>query len=163
MFEGKRAKAGSFEAYFPDSSDDKESACSAGDPGSIPGSGRSPGEGNGNSLQYSCLENLMDGRQATVSGVAKSQTRLSHFTSLHLCFNATLWPHWEHSNRLKTPENKNNHQNKHLLETTIYFLRAEATGEEKAILLRTLKTFSLKIPILIKNMEGICPLLRADS
>ena len=39
-----------------------ESACNAGDPGSIPGSGRSPGEGNGNPLQYSCLENSMDGR-----------------------------------------------------------------------------------------------------
>ena len=41
-------------------SDGKESACNAGDPGSIPGSGRSPGEGNGNPLQYSCLENSMD-------------------------------------------------------------------------------------------------------
>ena len=46
---------------FPGGSDGKESACSVGDPGSIPGSGRSPGEGNGNSLQYSCLENPMDG------------------------------------------------------------------------------------------------------
>ena len=42
---------------LPYSSDGKESACNAGDLGSIPGSGRSPGEGNGNSLQYSCLEN----------------------------------------------------------------------------------------------------------
>ena len=50
--------------------------------GSIPGSGRSPGEGNGNPLQYSCLENPMDGAAwwATVHGVAKSQTRLSDFT-----------------------------------------------------------------------------------
>ena len=45
---------------FPGGSDDKASACNAGDPGSIPGSGRSPGEGNGNPLQYSCLENSMD-------------------------------------------------------------------------------------------------------
>ena len=45
---------------FPDGSDSKELACSAGDPGSIPGSGRSPGEGNGNPLQYSCLEYSMD-------------------------------------------------------------------------------------------------------
>ena len=45
-----------FTSLFPDS---KESACSAGDLGSIPGSGRSPGEGNGNPLQYSCLENPM--------------------------------------------------------------------------------------------------------
>ena len=46
---------------FPLGSDGKESASSAGDPGSIPGSGRSPGEGNGDPLQYSCLENPMDG------------------------------------------------------------------------------------------------------
>ena len=46
---------------FPGGSDDKASACNAGDPCSIPGSGRSPGEGNGNPLQYSCLENSMDG------------------------------------------------------------------------------------------------------
>ena len=45
---------------FPHSSIGKESACNAGDPGWIPGSGRSPGEGNGNPLQYSCLENPMD-------------------------------------------------------------------------------------------------------
>ena len=45
---------------FPASSAGKEAACSAGDPGSIPGWGRSPGEGNGNPLQYSCLENPMD-------------------------------------------------------------------------------------------------------
>ena len=46
---------------FPGSSDGKESACKVGDPGSIPELGRSPGEGNGNPLQYSCLENPMDG------------------------------------------------------------------------------------------------------
>ena len=45
---------------FPGGSDGKASACNAGDPGSIPGSGRSPGEGNGNPLQHSCLENPMD-------------------------------------------------------------------------------------------------------
>ena len=56
-----------------------ESACNAGDLGSIPGSGRSPGEGNGNPLQYSCLENPMDRRAwwATVHGVTKSWTCLS--------------------------------------------------------------------------------------
>ena len=55
-------------------SDGKVSACNAGDLGSIPGSGRSPGEGNGNPLQYPCLENSMDGGAwwATVHGVAKS-------------------------------------------------------------------------------------------
>ena len=53
----------------------KESACSAGDLGSIPRLGRSPGEGNGNPLQYPCLENLMDRGAwwAAVHGVAKSQ------------------------------------------------------------------------------------------
>ena len=45
---------------FPGGSEDKASACNAGDPGSISGLGRSPGEGNGNPLQYSCLENPMD-------------------------------------------------------------------------------------------------------
>ena len=45
---------------FPGGSDGKASACNVGDPGSIPGSGRCPGEGNGNPLQYSCLENPMD-------------------------------------------------------------------------------------------------------
>ena len=64
---------------FPGGSDDKESACNAGDPGLNPGSGRSPGEGNGNPLQYSCLENPMDrgAWRATVSGVVESQTLLS--------------------------------------------------------------------------------------
>ena len=57
----------------------KKSACNAEDPGSVPGLGRSPVEGNGNPLQYSCLENSMDRRawRATVHGVAKSQTQLS--------------------------------------------------------------------------------------
>ena len=48
-------------AGFPGGSEVKASASNEGNPGSIPGSGRSPGEGNGNPLQYSCLENLMDG------------------------------------------------------------------------------------------------------
>ena len=70
---------------FPGGSEVKASARNAGDLGSIPGLGRSPGEGNGNPLQYSCLENPMDRGAwwATVQGVAKSRTRLSNFTSLH--------------------------------------------------------------------------------
>ena len=65
---------------FPGGSEGKESACNAGDPGSIPGSGRCPGEGNGNPLQYSCLENPMDrgAWQATVHGVAKNRPRLNN-------------------------------------------------------------------------------------
>ena len=67
---------------FPGGSDGKEPACNAGDPGLIPGSGRSPGEENGYPLQYSCMENPMDrgawGR-AAVHGVTKSWRRLSDF------------------------------------------------------------------------------------
>ena len=61
---------------FPGGLEVKASASNAGDPGSIPGLGRSPGEGNGNPLQYFCLENPMDGEAwyATVHGVAKSRT-----------------------------------------------------------------------------------------
>ena len=64
---------------FPHSSVSKESACNAGDPGSIPRSGRPPGEGNGNPFQYSCLENPMDGGawQATVHGVARVEQELA--------------------------------------------------------------------------------------
>ena len=60
---------------FPGGSESKESACSEGDLGSIPGWGKSPGEGNGYPLQYSRLENFMDRGiwRATVNGVAKSQ------------------------------------------------------------------------------------------
>ena len=66
--------------YFPGGSDGKESACKAEDLGLIPEFGRSPGEGNGNPLQYSCLETSMDrgARQAIVHGVTKSRTRLSN-------------------------------------------------------------------------------------
>ena len=67
---------------FSGGSEVKASACNAGDLGSIPGLERSPGEGNGNPPQYSCLENPMDREAwwATVHGVAKSRTRLSDLT-----------------------------------------------------------------------------------
>ena len=70
---------------FPGGSDGKASAYNVGDPGSIPGLGRSPGEGNGNPLQDPCLQNPMDGGVwlATVHGVTKSRTRLNDFTSLY--------------------------------------------------------------------------------
>ena len=69
-----------FLSHFPGGSEGKKSAFSEGDRGSIPASGRSPGEGNGNPLQHSCLENSMD-RGAYRNGVTKSRTRLSDFTS----------------------------------------------------------------------------------
>ena len=75
---------------FPGGSDGKESACRAGDPGWILGLGRSPGEGNSNPLQYSCLGNLMDRSawQATALRVTQSRTRLTffHFLSLWIAF-----------------------------------------------------------------------------
>ena len=73
---------GFFTTSFPGGSDGKASACNAGDTGSIPGPGRSPGEGYGNPLQDACLENAMDRGAwlATVPGVAKSRTGLSDFT-----------------------------------------------------------------------------------
>ena len=70
---------------FPDSSVGKESACNAGDPGSIFGLGRSPEKGKGYPLQYSGLENSMD---CIVHGVVKSQTQLNnfHFSSVQRIF-----------------------------------------------------------------------------
>ena len=71
---------------FPGGSEGKASACSAGDLRLIPGLGRSPGEGNGNPLQYSCLENPKNGGPwlATVHGVAKTRTRLHFHFQLQL-------------------------------------------------------------------------------
>ena len=60
MENGNRSVLHDSTICFPGGSDGEASACSAGDPGSIPGLGRSPGEGNGNPFQYSCLENSMD-------------------------------------------------------------------------------------------------------
>ena len=68
--------------------DGKESACNARDPGSVPGSGRSPGEGNGYPLQYSCLENSMDrgAWQATFRGVE----RVGHDIATNIFSHATI-------------------------------------------------------------------------
>ena len=76
QMEERIVKLPSLTKDFPGGSDGKVSGYKAGDPGSITGSGRSPGEGNGNPLQCSCLENPMDGGawQATAHGVAKSWT-----------------------------------------------------------------------------------------
>ena len=73
---------------FHGGSKDKESACSAGDPGSIPGSGRPPGEGNGNPPPYSCLENPRDGGAwwAAVAGAAQSWTQLKRLHSSSMLF-----------------------------------------------------------------------------
>ena len=77
---GKFGKGLDTNGGFPGSSDDKESALSAADLGSVLELGRSPGEGHGTPLQYSCLENPMDRGAwwATVHGVTKRQTQLSN-------------------------------------------------------------------------------------
>ena len=77
---------------FPCGSADKESSCNAGDQGSIPGLGRSPGEGNGNSFQYSCLGNPIDRRAywATVYGVTESQAQLNDLHK-HTYLQKYLW------------------------------------------------------------------------
>ena len=82
---------------FPGGSDGKASVYNVGDPGSVLGLGRSPGEGNGNPLQYSCLEKPMDREAwyATVHGIAKSQTRLSNFTLSILWHCLSLGLEWK--------------------------------------------------------------------
>ena len=77
---------------LPGGSNNKASDCNVGDPGLIPGSGRSHGEENGNPRQYSCLENSMDGRawEATVYGAVKSQTLLRDFISVHFTVRVLL-------------------------------------------------------------------------
>ena len=81
---------------FPGSTVVKNFPANAGDVGLIPGSGRSPGIGNGNPLQYSCLENPMDRGTwwATVHGVAKSQTRLSDYTHTHTHTHRYEWSYY---------------------------------------------------------------------
>ena len=82
-------------------SDGKESACNAGHPGSIPGSGRFPGERNGKPPQYSCLENSVDrGAWSGIAyGVAKSQTQL---TSTHISFQISVFVFFDKYPNLKS-------------------------------------------------------------
>ena len=98
------------EIDFPGGSDGKASVYNSGDLGSSPGLGRSPGEGNGNPLQYYCLENPMDrgAWSATVYGFTKSRTRLSDFTftfpfPLEKCYR---WTYLQSRNRGTDIENK---------------------------------------------------------
>ena len=86
---------------FPGGSDGKVSAYNAGDPGSIPGSGRSPGIGNGNPLWYSCLENPMNREAwwATAHGITKNQTQVStHALFIPSClvdfYRSLHWHEW---------------------------------------------------------------------
>ena len=71
---------------LPAGSEVKASAWNAGDPGSIPGSGRSPGEGNGNPLQYSCLENPMEGEPGRLQSMGSQRVGHDWATSLHFHF-----------------------------------------------------------------------------
>ena len=74
---------------FPGSSDGKESACNAGDPGSIPGLGLSPGEGNGNPIEYSCLGNAMDRLWDCKESVMTERLTVS---VLHLLLKSAILP-----------------------------------------------------------------------
>ena len=78
-----------FQHNFPVGSDGKESACYAGSPGLIPGSGRSPGEGNGNSLKYSCLENSMDRKPGRLQSMGLQRVGHNWVTNTFTFFNIT--------------------------------------------------------------------------
>ena len=88
---------------FPGGSDSEDPACNAGGPGSIPESERSPGDGNGNAFQYSCLENPMHrgAWRATVHEVAKRHESDWHFHTLHGGWNIIL--HYLHTMKFPTP------------------------------------------------------------
>ena len=91
----------------------KESACDAGDPGSIPGSGRCLGEGNGNPLRYSCLGNAMDrgAWRAAVHGIANSWTWLSMHAGrqVSIIFNISLTTQWQKSKQSNQKKKKSRH------------------------------------------------------
>ena len=129
--------------YVVSDSDGKAYAYNAGDPGSIPGLGRSSAEGNGNPLQYSCLENPMDGGswQATVHGVAKSRTRLSDFTfflSKPAMFFSSTTLRMPQDTRLVCCQTKNTWSGNSTCEKYIYVLIASllSTNWDNILLIR---------------------------
>ena len=121
-----------FDSGFPGGSDGKEPAHSAGDPSSIPGSGRSPGEGHGNPPQHSCLENPMDRGAwwATVHTVAKSRTWLSdYFHSFILP--GTKIPHaMEQISLCTTTKTQPTQRHKYVKQNTAAFLAGSGCGSQ---------------------------------
>ena len=87
------AWVGYYSVGFPGGSDSKESACNAGNLGLIPGSGRSPGEGNGNPLQYSCLENIVGVHGITVGHNWATSTHIHYarYLANNLYFMSYIW------------------------------------------------------------------------
>ena len=118
-----RIKVGLPNWGFPDDSDSKEPAYNAGDPGSIPRSGRSLGKGNGNPLQYSCLENSMDrGAWWAIQSIGSQTVRHDWATNTHVCVHTHTNTH-THTPKLK------------LRSTSFYCGKSEA--EEKNVILST--------------------------
>ena len=109
------------EGGFPGDSAGKESTCNVGEHCNV-GSGRSPGEGNGNPLQYSCLENSMDkgAWQATVHEVAKSRTLLSDFQSVQLSSVAQSCPTLCDPMNCSTPGLRVHHQLPEFTQTHVH-------------------------------------------
>ena len=110
---------------FPSSSAGKESTCNVGDLGSIPGLGRSPGEGKGCPLQYFGLENFMD---CIVHGAAKSRTRLSEF---HFHFSFLDFMPWACPIANRTLSRKQNRQQRSVAIKRHSYLAQSGTGQER--------------------------------
>ena len=140
---------------FPGGSDSKASACNAGDPGSIPGFGRSPGEGNGNPLQYSCLENSMDGGAwwATAHGAAKSWIWLSNFT-----FPFGRQTASEKNLHREVSLNRNSTLNHHVFESTTFFWQHSCGSffPQKGDLFVVPHGGKLEHPAFIISWEKVC-------
>ena len=92
---------------FPGGSDSKEPNCDAGDPGSIPGSGRSPGEENDTPLQYSCLENPMDREAWRAQSVGLQRVRHNRATNTFTFFHFLYMDEFQKHSKWKKPDTKN--------------------------------------------------------
>ena len=96
VFIGENFSQKTYQVGFPGGSDGKESACNVGDPGLTPESGRSPGEGNGNPLQYSCLENSADRSLVGYSPQGhKESGKTERLTHIHRYYRNFLYAYYQ--------------------------------------------------------------------